>query len=212
MMRTKRERPDLLAPERERRERGFSRICGVDEAGRGPLAGPVSVAACIMPAEDIVPGVNDSKQLTERQRERCYEEIIRRAVAWNVVLIDAETIDRINILEATKSGMRQAVGGLSVRPDLVLVDAVRLDLDVPAEGIVHGDALCYSIACASVLAKVTRDRLMAEYDRMYPGYGFAKHKGYGTREHMDAIARLGACPIHRESFLRKFRARREEER
>lgn len=201
---------DLFTFERAYISQGKKIICGVDEAGRGPLAGPVSVAACIMPLGDPIPGVNDSKQLSAKERERLYALITERAVCYHVSLFDHKVIDEINILNATKRGMLESVAALPVRPEIVLVDAVKLDFGIPSEAIVHGDARSYSIACASILAKVTRDRLMEEYDRKFPEYGFARHKGYGTREHIAALEKYGRSPIHRESFLKKFDARAEQ--
>ncbi|MCL2751900.1 MAG: ribonuclease HII, partial [Firmicutes bacterium] len=167
-------------------EKNFSEklICGVDEAGRGPLAGPVSCAAVIMPAGKYIEGVDDSKKLTERQRERLYGLIAAEALAYSVAMVDHLTIDRINILNATKLGMREAVFALEIRPELVLVDAVKLDIPYKQESIIHGDELSYNIAAASILAKVARDRLMTKMHRIYPSYGFDKHKGYGTKAHI----------------------------
>jgi ribonuclease HII len=183
---------------------GYKAIAGVDEAGRGPLAGPVSVAAVIMPLDYRIEGIDDSKKLTEIKREKLYDEIMRNALAVSSVMIGKDTIDEINILQATIKGMMLAVQGLSRTPDIVLVDAVKLKLDIPTEGIIHGDALSYNIAAASIVAKVERDRLMCRYAEEYPEYGFEKHKGYGTKEHIDAIKQYGACPLHRETFLKKI--------
>ena len=184
---------------------GYKLIAGMDEAGRGPLAGPVACAACIMPLDDIIDGVNDSKKLTEKKREELFDKIIEKAIAFKVSFVDEKTIDEINILEATKKGMNEAVSGLFVKPDFVLVDAVKgLDLDVPYLPIIKGDALSYNIACASILAKVSRDRLMVEMDKMYPQYNFKKHKGYGTKEHIECLKKFGKCPIHRNSFIKHF--------
>ena len=178
-------------------------VCGVDEAGRGPLAGPVSAAAVIMPLDDIIEGIDDSKKLSENKRELLYDEIVSRAIAWKCVLIDSETIDEINILEATKRAMREAIEGLGVSPDTVLIDAVKLGGE-NEYSIIKGDATSYNIAAASIIAKVTRDRLMLDYDKEYPEYGFKGHKGYGTRSHMDAIREHGPCPIHRRSFITRI--------
>ena len=178
-------------------------VAGVDEAGRGPLAGPVVAAACIMPRDGFIEGINDSKQVTETARETLYERIVETAVAYNVAVVEHTVIDEINILNATKLAMTRAVEGLSVTPDLVLIDAVRLPLRIPVEAMVKGDAKSYAIAAASILAKVTRDRLMRAYDGQYPGYGFARNKGYGTAEHVRAIREKGLCPIHRLSFQLK---------
>lgn len=186
---------------------GKTFIAGVDEAGRGPLAGPVCCACVIMPLgeNDIIPGVNDSKKLTEKKRELLYQEIIDKALAYKIILIDNVTIDSINILEATKLGMSRAINELSLTPDIVLVDAVKnLDTTVPCEPIIHGDAISYNIAAASILAKVTRDRLMLEYDKQYPQYHFAKHKGYGTKLHIQCLKEFGKCDIHRNTFIKNF--------
>ncbi len=178
-------------------------FAGIDEAGRGPLCGPVAAACVIMPPEPLLLYVDDSKQLTEKRREMLYDQILKTAVYARVAMAEPEEIDRINILEATRRAMAEAAREAPCR--LFLVDAVR-ELDVPGEvrGIVHGDALCYSIAAASILAKVSRDRLMAEYDRQYPQYGFARNKGYGTAEHIRALREYGPCPIHRRSFIGHF--------
>ena len=198
------ERKDTLVFERELLASGARLIGGMDEAGRGPLAGPVVAAAVIMPLDDIIEGVDDSKKVSEKKREKLFDEIIRKAVAYKICLADEKVIDEINILNATKRAMTECVQGLSVRPDIVLVDAVKLALEVPTKAIIKGDALSYSIAAASILAKVYRDRLMREYDLLYPAYGFAKHKGYGTKDHIDALRSVGPCPIHRRSFITHF--------
>lgn len=179
-------------------------ICGIDEAGRGPLAGPVCAAACVLPAGLELEGLNDSKKLSEKRREALYDQITAQALAWAVCLVDEKTIDEINILQATFRAMRGAVSKLDLTPALCLVDG-NLDpgLGLPTKTVVKGDATCASIAAASILAKVTRDRLMLRYDAQYPGYGFAAHKGYGTKAHYAALAALGPCPIHRQSFLKK---------
>lgn len=184
---------------------GFSRIAGIDEAGRGPLAGPVAAAAVILdPARPIL-GLNDSKKLSEKKREQLFEAITRDAIAYSVVFVDAATIDTINILNATKQAMRLSVRNLTVEPDLLLIDAVKLDqVNCPVWPIIHGDAVSNSIAAASILAKVTRDRLMNDFDRLYPEYGFAQHKGYGTAVHYAAIRSFGPTPIHRQSFLKNL--------
>lgn len=178
-------------------------LAGVDEAGRGPLAGPVCCAAVILSADITLEGVNDSKKLTAGKREQLFSVITGAALSYSVVFIDNHVIDDINILAATMRGMVQAVAGLSLLPEYVLIDGDRLPpLSVPAGAVVKGDARSQSIAAASILAKVSRDRLMAEYDGVYPGYGFAAHKGYGTRQHYEAIRTLGLCEIHRRSFLK----------
>lgn len=182
-------------------------IAGVDEAGRGPLAGPVCVAAVIMPLEQnkIISGVNDSKKLTEKKREALFDEIINTALAYKIEFVSEKEIDRVNILNATKQGMKQAICGLNTKPDLVLIDAVKLDgINVPQESIIKGDAKSYNIAAASILAKVTRDRLMLELDKKYPEYNFKKHKGYGTKEHIENLKKFGKCEIHRDSFIKNF--------
>ena len=180
-------------------------IAGADEAGRGPLAGPVVAAAVVLPVGDWIEGVGDSKKLSQKKREALYECIIQKALAWNVGIVDVETIEKINILEATRIAFGQAVAGLRVKPDFLYADQItNLPVDIPWQGIVKGDAKVYSIAAASILAKVTRDRIMREYDALYPAYGFAKHKGYGTLAHRQAIREYGPCPIHRMSFLGKI--------
>lgn len=195
---------DLYSYENDLRGEGYQLICGIDEAGRGPLAGPVCAGACILPAGLVIEGLNDSKKLSEKRREALYEEITAKALAWAVCLADEKTIDEINILQATCVAMRGAVEGLSLRPELCLVDGNRdPGLGLPTRTVIKGDASCASVAAASILAKVTRDRLMVEYDKQYPGYGFAVHKGYGTKAHYAAVAALGLCPIHRRSFFKK---------
>lgn len=177
-------------------------ICGTDEAGRGPLAGPVVAAACILPDGYMPEGLNDSKKLTEKKRDALYEIITRDAVAWCAASASPEEIDEINILEASLLAMRRAVAGLGIRPDFLLIDGnVNRGFDLPARAIVSGDALSPSIAAASIIAKVTRDRLCADYETLYPGYGFAGHKGYPTPAHKLAVFEKGPCPIHRRSFL-----------
>ena len=177
-------------------------ICGTDEAGRGPLAGPVVAAACILPDGYMPEGLNDSKKLTEKKRDALYEIITRDAVAWCAASASPEEIDEINILEASLLAMRRAVTGLGIRPDFLLIDGnVNRGFDLPARAIVSGDALSPSIAAASIIAKVTRDRLCADYETLYPGYGFAGHKGYPTPAHKLAVFEKGPCPIHRRSFL-----------
>jgi ribonuclease HII len=190
-----------LEYERELWAAGKTHVAGVDEAGRGPLAGPVVAAAVIFPAEVFIPEVDDSKVLTEDVREVLYIQIMRSALAIGVGVIDHSTIDEINILQATFKAMQAAITQLAVVPDHVLVDGNRFGgTAIPFTTIIDGDALCFSIAAASIVAKVSRDRLMAEYDARFPGYGFAKHKGYATKEHREAIYRLGYCEIHRRSF------------
>lgn len=197
---------DLWSYERACRDEGFTTVCGVDEAGRGPLAGPVCAAAVILPQDLEIEGLNDSKKLTEKRREALYDVIVREAVAYGIAFADEKEIDEINILQATFLAMRRAAEQLSVRPNIVLVDGNREpDLgDLTVKTIVKGDSLSANIAAASILAKVTRDRFMLEQDAIYPQYGFAVHKGYGTKAHYAALTQYGACPIHRRSFLKKF--------
>ena len=187
-------------------KKGFNNICGIDEAGRGPLAGPVVVAGVIMPRDSMIEGVNDSKKVSEKKRELLYDKIIEEAITYSVAIIDHNKIDEINILNATKQGVTEVAKGLEIRPDLIVIDALeRIDTDrVPYESIIKGDAKCYSIAAASIIAKVTRDRIMREWDDVYPQYGFAKHKGYGTAMHIAAIKEYGLCYIHRKSFTKNF--------
>ena len=189
-------------------DRQFNRklICGIDEAGRGPLAGPVSVGAVIMPLDDadIIAGINDSKKLSAKKRDELYDIIKNKAVAYSCVMLDNNIIDEINILEATKRAMYNAVESLKIKPELVLIDAVNLNLDTESKAIIKGDATSYNIAAASIIAKVTRDRLMDEYDAMYPEYNFKSNKGYGTEEHIEAIKKYGPCPIHRKTFIKNF--------
>lgn len=196
----------MLDYELEYYKSGKKLIAGVDEAGRGPLAGPVCVAAVIMPFEQdkIIEEINDSKKLTEKKREKLFEKIKNTAISYNIVFVDEKTIDSINILNATKLGMKQAIENLSVKPELVLIDAVKIDTCVPTESIIKGDAKSYNIAAASILAKVTRDKLMVELDKKYPEYNFKKHKGYGTKEHIENLKKFGKCEIHRNSFIKHF--------
>lgn len=182
---------------------GFQRIAGLDEAGRGPLAGPVVAAAVILPKDLVLPGLRDSKKLTALQRERFFDEVNRRADAVGVGRVDPEVIDRINILKATHLAMTRALDQLTVPPDYLLIDALTLPgLPIPQKALIRGDDLSQTIAAASVIAKVTRDRLMLEYDRLYPEYHFRSHKGYGTADHLEALERFGPCPIHRMTFRR----------
>lgn len=188
---------------------GFGLICGVDEAGRGPLAGPVCAAAVILPPHLEIPGLNDSKKLSDKKRRELFPIIKEQALAYGIALVDNETIDEINILQATFRAMAQAVGKLQKRPDLVLVDGNQTPpLDLPVKTIVKGDSLSANIAAASVLAKVTRDLLMEDLAKTYPEYGFEIHKGYGTRAHYAALEAHGPCSIHRKTFLRRFYGRK----
>ena len=202
-MAKEKEQIDKLKFEKEEELKGNFLIAGVDEVGRGPLAGPVCVAAVIMPLDDLIDGVDDSKKLSEKKRNLLFEQIKEKAICYHIEMVDEETIDKINILEATKLCMKKAIEGLSLKPDVVLIDAIsKLDTDVNLRGIIKGDALSYSIGCASILAKVTRDNLMVELAKEYPEYGFEKHKGYGTKVHIEALKEHGPCVHHRLSFLK----------
>ena len=183
--------------------KGYRFIAGMDGAGRGPLAGPVTVACVIPDLDRIIDGVNDSKQLSAKKREEYFEKIIENSFGYSIVDIGHDVIDEINILNATKSGMRKAVQTVFPIPELVLIDAVKDDFGIPSVSIIHGDALSYSIAAASILAKTHRDELMMKYAEIYPEYGFEKHKGYGTKQHIEALKKYGPCPIHRKT-LRKW--------
>jgi len=192
---------NLYKFEEELYDQGFTNICGVDEAGRGPLAGPVVVAACILPPFLRIPGINDSKKLSEKKRDELYKIIVREAIAYKVVFISVKEIDELNIYNATKKGMLEAIEGLKVPADYVLIDAMPLgELDKSNKSIIHGDALSASIAAASILAKVSRDQYMKKMDIKYPNYGFARHKGYGTKMHLEALEKYGPCPIHRKTY------------
>ncbi len=188
------------------KQKGYKFVCGVDEAGRGPLAGPVCAAAVILPEGVEIEGLNDSKKLTEKKREKLYDVIIEKALAYSVAFASVEEIEAVNILNATYLAMNRAIEGLSQRPDFALIDGNRVPsgITVPCETVVKGDGKSCSIAAASVLAKVTRDRLLLEYAEKYPEYGFEAHKGYGTAAHYDAIRKYGVLPIHRMSFLKSF--------
>ncbi len=186
-------------------------ICGIDEAGRGPLAGPVVAGAVILPKDDPILYLNDSKKLSEKKRAMLYEEIMARAAAVGVGMASHTRIDEINILQATYEAMRAAVQNLPVKPEILLNDAVTIpEVDIPQVPIIKGDAKSVSIAAASIIAKVTRDRIMVEYDKEFPGYGFAGHKGYGTKAHIEALKELGPSPIHRRTFIKKFVSEKEE--
>lgn len=190
---------------------GFRQICGIDEAGRGPLAGPVYAAAVILPEDCEIAGLDDSKKLTEKKRARLYEEICNKAIAYCISWVDEKVIDEINILNATFSAMQRAVEGLGVPADFALVDGNRSKgLNIPFRCVIGGDAQSPSIAAASILAKVSRDRMITEAAKEYPVYGFEKHKGYGTKAHYDALTENGPCRIHRQSFLKKFYAEHPE--
>ena len=192
--------------ENDLRNKGYKYICGIDEAGRGPLAGPVVVASVIMPANSMIEGVNDSKKVSEKKREKLYDLILEEAISYGVGIIGQDEIDEINILNATKKGLTMSLQELTQKPDLIIVDALTHieTLGIPYESIIKGDAKCYSISAASIIAKVTRDRIMREWDKVYPQYGFAQHKGYGTSAHINAIKEFGPCPLHRKSFIKNF--------
>ncbi len=196
----------MLDYERKYVAAGKKYVAGVDEVGRGPLAGPVVVACVIMPLgdDDIIQGVNDSKKLSEKKRELLFGEIMKKAIACKVEWADEKVIDEINILQTTKRCMQRAIDGIEVPPDVVLIDAVNIDCKYPIEAIIKGDAKSYSIACASIVAKVTRDRFMVEMSEKYPDYDFASNKGYGSQKHIEALKSVGACPIHRRSFIKNF--------
>ena len=186
-------------------QRGYKLVCGVDEAGRGPLCGPVVAAAVILNKDEMIEGVNDSKKLSEKKRENLYDIITKKAIAVGVGISDVDIIEDINILNATKLAMKQAINNLKINTDFVLIDGNQMiDIDIDAQTVVSGDAKSESIAAASIIAKVTRDRLLKDYDKKYPEYGFAKHKGYGTKAHIEAIKKYGLTPIHRKSFCSKF--------
>lgn len=189
--------------EQELHEKGYSLVCGIDEAGRGPLCGPVFAAACILPEGLYIEGLNDSKKLTEKKREKLYDIIKQEAIAYCIASASVEEINELNILEADLLAMRRAIDGLGVKADFALIDGnVARDFQIPAAAVVKGDATSMSIAAASVLAKVARDRICVDLDRDYPEYGIAKHKGYGTKDHMEALRKYGPSPIHRKKFIR----------
>ena len=192
--------------ENELYEDGINLIGGIDEAGRGPLAGPVVVACAVMPKDSMIEGINDSKKVSEKKREKLFDEIINNAISYGVGIIDQNEIDNINILNATKLGLTNAVKELKVKPNLILVDALTNinTCGIPYKSIIKGDAKCYSIACASIIAKVTRDRIMRQWAEVYTQYGFEKHKGYGTSMHISAIKQYGLSPLHRRSFVKNI--------
>ena len=197
---------NLKLIEKDLYKKGFKNICGIDEAGRGPLAGPVVVAGVIMPENSMIEGVNDSKKVSEKKREKLYDLILEEAISYSVAIIGHDVIDDINILNATKRGVTEVVEGLDIKPDLIIIDALEHinTKGIPYESIIKGDAKCYNIAAASIIAKVTRDRIMRKYDEIYPQYGFINHKGYGTAKHVSAIKEYGLCPIHRKSFTKNI--------
>ena len=196
---------DLLAFEKELYKEGITLIAGVDEVGRGPLCGPVVACACILPKNYSLEGLNDSKKLSEKKRDKLYEVLIKDTI-YGIGIVSPQRIDEINILNATKKGLTISLQELTQKPDLIIVDALtHIDtMGIPYESIIKGDAKCYSIAAASIIAKVTRDRIMREWDKVYPQYGFGAHKGYGTAAHIAAIKEYGLCPIHRKSFTTHF--------
>ena len=195
---------ELLEYEKKCLDAGYKYICGVDEVGRGPLAGPVTCTAVIMPLDDLIQGVNDSKKVSKNKRIKLYDVIMEKAIAVNTVSYDNHQIDEMNILEATKACMRDAIMGLSVKPDIVLVDALKLDIPYKTMGIIKGDALSYSIAAASIVAKVTRDKFMFEIAEKHPEYDFQNNVGYGTAKHIAALKEFGPTPIHRKTFIKNF--------
>ncbi|ABN51996.1 ribonuclease HII [Acetivibrio thermocellus] len=196
---------EMCIYEKEAYQRGYKLIAGIDEAGRGPLAGPVVAAAVILPQDVFIEGLNDSKKLTENQREKLFDVINDKAIGVGIGIVDEKQIDEINILNATKKAMKLAVGNLKPVPDILFIDSLKLDdINIEQNSIVKGDAKSVSIAAASIIAKVTRDRILREMDKKYPMYGFARHKGYGTGEHIEAIKKYGICPIHRVSFTKNF--------
>ena len=192
--------------EKELYGKGFQKICGIDEAGRGPLAGPVVVAGVIMPQNSMIEGVNDSKKISEKKREKLYDFIIEEAISYAIAVIGQDVIDEINILNETKQGVTKVIEELEVKPDLIVVDALTHinTKGIPYDSMIKGDAKCYNIAAASILAKVTRDRIMRQWDEIYPQYGFIAHKGYGTAKHIAMIKEYGLSPIHRKSFTKNF--------
>lgn len=199
------EKPDLWRLEHEAFADGFELVCGVDEAGRGPLAGPVCAAAVILPRDLQIEGLNDSKKLTDKKRRELFDVITAQAVSYGIAFADEKEIDEINILQATFRAMARAMAALDPKPQLALIDGNRAaDFGLPARTVVKGDSLSASIAAASILAKVTRDRLMERYAETYPQYGFEVHKGYGTKRHYEALRAFGPCEIHRKTFLKKF--------
>lgn len=197
---------ELKKIEKDIYDQGKEYICGIDEAGRGPLAGPVVVASVIMPKDSMIEGVNDSKKVSEKKREMLYDQILEEAISYSVGIVDQKEIDRVNILNATKAGLTESIKGLKVKPDIILVDALTgIDTcGIPYTPIIKGDAKCYSIAAASIIAKVTRDRIMRQWHEIYPEYNFIQHKGYGTAAHIAAIKEYGLCPLHRLSFVKNI--------
>lgn len=195
---------NLLAYENNLIKNGHHLIAGMDEAGRGPLAGPVTACCCIPNLTQIIDGINDSKQLSVKKRELYFNELINTSIGYSIVDVECDEIDEINILNATKKAMHNAVLSILPVPEIVLVDAVKYDFGIDSISLIHGDTLSYSIASASIIAKVHRDALMMKYATVYPEYGFEKHKGYGTKLHIDMLKKYGPCPIHRKTFIKKF--------
>ena len=195
---------DNLLYERKHMDNGLTLVAGVDEVGRGPLAGPVVCSAVIMDLDNIVEGVKDSKKLSEKKREQLFDQIIKCAKSYSIVEVSQERIDQINILNAVKECMEMAVNSLSIKPNITLVDGVDTNLKINAEYLIKGDDKSYTIGCASILAKVYRDRLMVKYAEKYPEYGFEKHKGYGTKAHIEKIKEIGPCKLHRKTFIKNF--------
>ncbi|MBQ3596910.1 MAG: ribonuclease HII [Clostridia bacterium] len=203
---------DKLEFEKKHIANGLKYVAGVDEVGRGPLAGPVVCCAVIMPMDDIIEGIDDSKKLSEKKRELLYDVIRQKAISYCIKEISPQEIDEINILQAVKKCMTQAVNGLDVKPDITLVDGVDTNLQINAEYITKGDQKSYTIGCASILAKVYRDRLMCEYAKEYPDYGLEKHKGYGTKTHIEKIKEIGPCKLHRKTFIKNFWVEQEKKK
>ncbi len=207
MKEKERERLEKLKEEEKKLyDNNIKYICGIDEAGRGPLAGPVVVGAVILPENSFIEGINDSKKISEKKREKLYEQIVNEAIAYSVGIVDQKKIDEINILNATKLGVKIAIDGLKQKPDIIMIDALN-NLDtagIPYISVIKGDAKNYCISAASIIAKVTRDRIMKQWDEIFPIYGFAKHKGYGTAEHIKQIKEHGPCMLHRKTFIKNF--------
>lgn len=197
---------ELKKIDREFFDRGIKYIAGIDEAGRGPLAGPVVVACVILPEDSMIEGINDSKKISENRREKLYDIIIKESISYGVGIVYQEEIDDINILQATKKALTMSIKEMEVKPNIILVDALTgIDtMTIPYKSIIKGDAKSYSIAAASIIAKVTRDRIMREWDKVYPEYGFSSHKGYGTAKHIQMIKEFGACPLHRRTFIKNI--------
>lgn len=197
---------ELKKIDKEFFDKGVKYIAGIDEAGRGPLAGPVVVASVILPQDSMIEGINDSKKVSEAKREKLYDLIINESISYGIGIIYQDEIDEINILQATKKGLTEAIKQMEIKPNIIMVDALNgIDtLGIPYKSIIKGDAKCYSIAAASIIAKVTRDRIMREWDKVYPEYGFGSHKGYGTAKHIAAIKEFGPCSIHRKTFIKNF--------